>query len=854
MPFLKTRVYIFTIVMCSIFSANGGVGNRTYLFDPGLLNDDAKNVDLMLFEAGAQLPGVYPVDIILNDSRVDSREMFFHIAYDSEGNPYLKTCLTRNMLINYGIKTEMYPRLFRKTGKENEVGEKEEDCADLSVIPHATEMFQFSSQQLRLEIPQAALRPPLKGLAPEVLWDDGITAFLMNWQANVSRSEYRKYGRSASDNFWLSLEPGFNFGAWRIRNLMTWSKTSAQPGNWESVYTRAERGLNNIKSRLTLGDDYTPSDVFDSLPFRGVMLGSDESMVPYNQRAFAPVVRGVARTQARIEVRQNGYLIQSQTVAPGAFALTDLPLTSSGGDLQVTVLESDGTIQVFSVPFTTPAIALREGYMKYNVTVGQYRPSDSAVEHSLLGQLTSIYGLPYGFTAFGGVQMAEHYLAGALGGGWSLGDLGAISFDSIYARSQMKGKNNETGNTWRIRYNKSFELTDTSFTVASYQYSSAGYHSLPNVLDSYRDSRTGSYNTSENRRRRTTVNLTQPIGTLGSVSLYGSRDEYRDNRAKQDSIGVILGGSWKNISWSVNGSRNRNFGLYKGHGGKTENRISLWTSIPLGRWLGRAANDIRATTQILKSSGQNTRYEVGMNGNAFDRRLYWDISEEMVPSNENSSASSRLNLRWQGTYGELTGMYGYSSHMRQMSAGISGGMVAHSEGITLGQEMGDTTALVVAPGVSGASVEGGPGVRTDYRGYTLAGYMSAYQENVITMDPLTFNENAEVVQTDTKVVPTKGAVVKANFETKVGARALITLKRHDGSPVPFGSVVTLEGVKGSLSSVGVMGNNGEVYMSGLPKKGNLKIVWGEKSQCNAPYNLPDQKGTAGIFLTSSVCM
>ncbi|MCZ5816413.1 fimbria/pilus outer membrane usher protein [Escherichia coli] len=120
-------------------------------------------------------------------------------------------------------------------------------------------------------------------------------------------------------------------------------------------------------------------------------------------------------------MRQNGYLIQSQTVAPGAFALTDLPLTSSGGDLQVTVLESDGTTQVFTVPFTTPAVALREGYMKYNLTVGQYRPSDSAVEHSLLGELTSIYGLPYGFTVFGGVQMAEHYLAGALGGGWSLG-------------------------------------------------------------------------------------------------------------------------------------------------------------------------------------------------------------------------------------------------------------------------------------------------------------------------------------------------------------------------------------------------------------------------------------------------
>ncbi|MCV5639285.1 fimbria/pilus outer membrane usher protein, partial [Escherichia coli] len=92
-----------------------------------------------------------------------------------------------------------------------------------------------------------------------------------------------------------------------------------------------------------------------------------------------------------------------------------------------------------------------------------------------------------------------------------------------------------------------------------------------------------------NKLRRTTLNLTQPLGVLGSVSLYGSRDEYRGNRAKQDSVGVTLGGSWNNISWSVNGSRNRNFGLYKGQEGKTENRISLSMSVPLERWLGNAA-------------------------------------------------------------------------------------------------------------------------------------------------------------------------------------------------------------------------------------------------------------------------
>lgn len=133
------------------------------------------------------------------------------------------------------------------------------------------------------------------------------------------------------------------------------------------------------------------------------MLGTDEYMIPYNQREFAPVVRGIARTQARIEVRQNGYLIHSQIVAPGAFALNDLPVTGSSDDLQVAILESDGTIQSFKIPFTLPAIALREGYLKYNVTVGQYRPSDSGGK-SILGAIDCYVWFTMGVTAFAGVQ------------------------------------------------------------------------------------------------------------------------------------------------------------------------------------------------------------------------------------------------------------------------------------------------------------------------------------------------------------------------------------------------------------------------------------------------------------------
>ncbi|EAA1955395.1 aggregative adherence fimbria II usher protein AafC [Escherichia coli] len=827
---------------------------RTYSFNSSLLSGGGKGVDLSLFEEGGQLPGIYQTDIILNGSRVDSLEMPFHTEKDENGRPYLKTCLTQEMLARYGVKTEEYPALFRSLGGGSDTSGERGVCADLSAIPQATENYQFAAQQLVLGIPQVALRPLLRGIAPEVLWDDGIPAFLLNWQANAGRSEYRGYIKDVEDYFWSSLEPGINIGSWRIRNLTTWNKSSGQSGKWESLYIRAERGLNSLKSRLTLGENYTPSDIFDSVPFRGGMLSSDESMVPYNQREFAPVVRGIARTQARIEVRQNGYLIQSQTVAPGAFALTDLPVTGSGSDLQVTVRESDGTVQVFTVPFTTPAIALREGYLKYNVMAGQYRSSDDAVEDSTLGQVMGMYGLPWGLTVFGGLQGAEHYQAAALGLGWSLGKLGAVSLDTIHSRGQQKGYNYETGNTWRIRYNKSFELTGTSFTAASYQYSSSGYHTLSDVLETYRDDGRFAYRSTDSRTSRTTVNLSQSLGRWGYLGLNGSRDEYRD-RPHQDYIGASYGASWNRMSLSVNWSRNHSTRGYYGSKSRMEDSISIWMSIPLESWLGRSDNNISATAQMQRSTEQNTRYELGLNGRAFDRRLFWEVHEQMVSGSEYNTDTSRLNLRWSGTYGELAGMYSYSSNMRQINAGMSGSMVAHGEGVTFGQRAGDTVTLVAAPGVSGASVGDWPGVRTDFRGYALAGYASPYQENVITLDPTTFPEDAEVPQTDSRVVPTKGAVVRAGFRTRVGGRALVSLTRQDGSSLPFGAIVTLEGKPGETSgSAGVVDDKGRVYLSGLPETGKLKAQWGENSICHADYRLPEEKGPAGIFLTRTVCM
>ncbi|WP_163462628.1 fimbria/pilus outer membrane usher protein, partial [Klebsiella michiganensis] len=76
----------------------------------------------------------------------------------------------------------------------------------------------------------------------------------------------------------------------------------------------------------------------------------------------APTIRGVAKSNAKVTVSQNGNKIYESTVPPGAFELNDLSTTGYGSDLIVTIEESDGSTRTFSVPYSSVSQLLRPGY------------------------------------------------------------------------------------------------------------------------------------------------------------------------------------------------------------------------------------------------------------------------------------------------------------------------------------------------------------------------------------------------------------------------------------------------------------------------------------------------------------
>ncbi len=106
------------------------------------------------------------------------------------------------------------------------------------------------------------------------------------------------------------------------------------------------------------------------------------------------------------------------------------------------------------------------------------------------------------------------------------------------------------------------------------------------------------------------------------------------------------------------------------------------------------------------------------------------------------------------------------------------------------------------------------------------------------------------INTDT-VTPTRGAVVRADYLSKVGRRVLMTLTDNNRF-VPFGAVVTL--ADDNKSSF-IVGDRGQVFLSGMPEQGAIVATWGRQSsqQCRADFSLPKQSTYAGITEVSASC-
>lgn len=828
------------LIMLGVFPAWA----RDY-FDPGLLmingRQGAQSVDLSQFENAGQIaPGDYLVTLFVNQSEQGQRK----IRFQKNDQGVLLPAMTPAFLHSVGVNTEALPG-FATLPRDMPVANLQ------TLIPQAQVKFDFAQLRLDLSIPQIAMQPNISGYVDPSLWDDGVPSLLFNYTLNGNRNwQDAEQGdwRGQQTSLFANLRSGLNIAAWRLRSDVTYTGNEYQTGgqtqqtthHTQFMNTYLQRDIRSWRSEVLVGENATGNEVFDSIPFRGVKLNSNEAMLPNSLRGFAPIVSGIAESNARVTVSQNGNVVYQTYVAPGPFTIRDLYQTGLAGDLTVTITEADGRTRTQTLAYSSLPTMLRPGALKYELTTGRYNGGVTEGSQELtFGLGTLIYGLPYNMTLYGGGLIAKDYLSAVAGTGLSLGNFGALSADITTSNAKLRDQSTrEQGASYRLRYAKSLLTTGTAIDLAAYRYSTRNYYSFSDVNNLGYQLSDGQVPWALDRRRSSfQMRISQELGEWGALYLSSSRDDYWGKDRVNNTLSAGYNGSLGNISYGLAYSIDR----VKGDGSWPENRqFSMNLQMPLSLFShSEAARNSYASYQMTRSSDGALQQQAGINGSTLDNRLSYSAMQGWSQGTANNGgANSTLNLGYLGSKGSASMGYSHGSQYRSLYMSANGGLVVHPHGATLAQTLGSSLALVSAPKATGTTVMNGNS-QVDGWGYAVVPYLSDYQKNTVVLNPTTLPDDVDITQSSLDVYPTKGAVVMANFATRVGFQALITL-RADGDVVPFGAIASLAGDPGSLEeTASIVGDAGQVYLSGLPESGQLEVKWGRAAtqQCRARFQL-----------------
>ena len=772
------------------------------------------------------LPGSYSVDLVLNGEALASVLMDFQ-QVDGKVIP----CFTNKILTGLNINLDALPEGNKNIYEDVKTGL----CIPIEkIIPDSAANFDLGSLALDISIPQAYLEKVARGYVNPEFWEKGINAGTLRYRLG----HYRTQGDFASNSSYASIEGGLNYNGWNFRHFGYYSSQSV-PGfskfsTYDSINTYVERAIPGIKANITIGDSFTDGAVTESLGIRGIQLASSELMLPVSMRGYSPVVRGIALTNAKVEVFQNGSLIYETTVAPGPFVIDDLYQSGNNANLEVIVTESDGSRTSFVVPSPSVPQLVRDQQLRYSLAAGKFRNAGSTT-NTVVARATAQYGITNFFTAYGGLTLAKDYFATLVGGVYGT-DYGAFSGDIEFSRNKVDdifGAETFTGNRVRVGYAKFISATKSNIDISAYSYGE-NYWSIQSKSN-YDDA--GSFVWARNfqrERRKIQFAYSQSLSDYGSVyALISTGKIWNSN----DSILTAQLGYSK--TFTVN---NYSFGMnfnyiksrFEGFLNEENDRFSLTFTFPLERNRGNSNVMASFAHDRQRGNSEQLRYN-GVTGD--DNRLGYGLYAEKQES-QGSRAGGNFQYRASAATFDGSLSSGTRSNNTQISAAVSGGVVFHSGGLTFANQLGDTVGLIHAPGAKGALVQNSTGIEVDSNGYAVVPYMNAYQINNILLDTKNVSMDVNFNSTTEQAIPYENAVVLLKFETKIGKSALFDINRQDGSPPPFGSVILSSDGKES----GIVGQGGNTFVYGLSEsKGFFDVKWGSAADqlCRVEYDLSE---------------
>ncbi|PTR27264.1 outer membrane usher protein FimD/PapC [Luteibacter sp. OK325] len=772
------------------------VGARRVEFDPDMLK--SRGIDPKLAEYFREAPR-FTVGHHVVSLRVNGRSTGRATArFDEHGS----LCIERALL---DVAKVVIPATHAAAGDASEVS----SCVDLrSVMPRASIELDPARGQVSLLVPTDALRRPKQDVSA---YSRGGTAALLNYEVIGLNSwgEGRR-SRYASAN----TEVGFNTGDWIIRSRGVASATDGRLRS-EVLDTFAQRSFSDRRAVVQLGEINVVNPALAGAQVTGMQLMSEQALA---MQGGDSAVEGVAPSQARVEVRQDGVLVYSTVVPAGPFVLNNIPRVNRRANLDVTVVGNGGEVQRFVVtPVMAGPVAPSVGY---SLAVGKARNTGRADSPWLISGGWS-GPMRRSVIVSGGAMLSSDYHAIGVGVGTQLGANTQLQLDATGSRAvreDVSGLQATLTLSHRLSEHWSFALSDLR--------QSPGYRQL---LD------TSGNNAIDARRTRyrdqSSASLSWSAPGFGNLSAGFSRTVLFQGAATRRALA-----SWGTRFGRASVSLSAEWMLSRVRRG-ANNSIYLNVSVPLGesRRLGatvrRYAGESRYGASFSEQVNEFASYRAGVEYRPDGRRRSLTTAASVLPR-----------------YFQLDASYTRDTRNSNYSLGLRGGLVLHEQGLTASPyAVRDTFGVLSVGDAAGIRIAtpSGP-VWTDSRGYAVLPQLSPYGKSSIEVATDSLPKNIDIHNGATVVEAARGAVARLDFAVKKTRRVLVLARTPDARVLPFGATVTDE--HGEL--VGVVQGDGEIFVPNALATPRLRVSDVGAADCELVID-PDESAEPGVYYESA---
>ncbi|MGE8465270.1 MAG: fimbria/pilus outer membrane usher protein, partial [Pseudomonas putida] len=729
---IHTAVRRGLVTLCCALPITENRASAGPTFDPELLRQRGLSAELAAYfqDAPRFTPGRHKVSLQVNGKRAGQ----VHAVFLEEGDLCLDAAL------------------FEAAGMQVPPAGSEADpprCIDLHALyPQSELLVNPQAASVSLIVPTQALLPLARdaGLSP---YDTGGVAGLVNY--DVSLLDSRSGG--ARNQAWAArTELGANIGDWIVRSRQLGALNN-QTRQFVALDAYAQRTFATHAAVLQAGQIQLFNPVLSGVSVQGVQMFSEEALNHLRQRRE---IQGIARTQARVEVRQRNRLVYASVVPPGPFSFESPEQADAFADLEMTVHEADGEQRHVTLPATPMSDGLSGGFQ---FGLGQLRDSERGPGRWALstGWSGSLFK---GVSMASGLLASEQYHASGFA-------LGMQPWPDAQAQWTLRHSRVATG---RAGVQGQFAVTQR---VADGVRANVAYGGQDRA---YRDIHEAMQKSSDAGRQRDQANV--GLSWSGArAGIFSTGISYSRVRSGQPvgrgyfnwAVGVGQLSLSAGVDWQLKGA---------GHQGQL---MYLSMSLPLGgsRRLQAssrgAGGDYRSSVVLRERVSERFSYRVGGNHDSRDRTVQSAVGASLTTGFNQMQVD--YSSRGEGD--------------RVFSSTLRGGALAHEQGVTFSPyPLKDTFALINVGGLPGVKLDtpSGP-VQTDGNGRAVAAQVRPYADSRVQVRTQSLPRNVEMANSLGIIRAGRGAVAQLDFQVEQTRRALLQAMRSDGQALRDGASV-----------------------------------------------------------------